>query len=232
MSHYCVAVFCNEPDDMSFDELLAPYSETDEKYMEFVPSENLEERYQKYKEKNPETTMDFEEFAEDYCGCELRDGIWGRVYNPNAKWDWYTLDGREDIFENIPGQKPEGNYYRYRKNQLNFYPKIDLTKESIFWDHYVEQKPIPEGSEPPCSFFKREFYLERYGSKEQYLKEMGTVTPYAFVTPDGEWHAPGNMGWFACSDETAESTNEYIEEWYMFINSSDNPYVSFVDCHI
>ena len=56
--------------------------------------------------------------------------------------------------------------------------------------------------------------------------------PYAFITPDGKWHAPGRVGWFAISDESADDWNKYVEEWDAFLASDGNPYVSIVDCHI
>ncbi len=39
----------------------------------------------------------FEEFVEDWHGYRSRDeekGVYGYWYNPNAKWDWYSLGGR------------------------------------------------------------------------------------------------------------------------------------------
>ena len=61
---------------------------------------------------------------------------------------------------------------------------------------------------------------------------MTSSAPYAFITPDGIWHAPGDVGWFGVSDEGPESLDRHIEEWQAFLNSPDDPYVSFVDCHI
>jgi hypothetical protein len=35
-----------------------------------------------------------EEFAQDYYGYNLEDGMYGYWHNPNARWDWYSLGGR------------------------------------------------------------------------------------------------------------------------------------------
>ena len=230
MSHYCVAVFSNSSNNRSFDELLAPYSETDEKYFKFVPVENPTAKYEKYKNAHPESPIGFDEYFEDYCGYTVENGVYGRRCNPNAKWDWYTLDGKDYMFDPKEGETTEE--YRYRKNQLNFRPEVDVRKQSAFWDHYVNGEPISEGIDGIPPFFRKEYYLRRYGTKEQFLKEMSIVYPYAFVTPDGTWHSPGDVGWFGCSDENAETMNSYLEEWFKFLEDPSNPYVSLVDCHI
>ena len=97
-----------------------------------------------------------------------------------------------------------------------------------FWERFIED----ENEDGYPSIFSRQYYLERFKTKEQYVKEMGRTIPYAFITPDGEWHAPGKMGWFACSDETAEDNDRYTDEWDAYLRSDSNPYVSIVDCHV
>ena len=82
-------------------------------------------------------------------------------------------------------------------------------------------------------WYKADYYLRRYGTEQQFIEEMRRPpVPYAFVTPDGVWHAPGRVGWFAMSDETAESMNKYYKEWCDFIDNGPDCYVSLVDCHI
>ena len=65
-----------------------------------------------------------------------------------------------------------------------------------------------------------------------YVVDGNWEYPYAFITPDGKWHAPGTVGWFATSDDTPESREAYLREWIAWIESDENPYVNFVDCHI
>lgn len=39
------------------------------------------------------------------------------------------------------------------------------------------------------------------------VKELPeNLVPYAIVSPDGEWHAKGEMGWWGMSDDTNEAT--------------------------
>lgn len=56
---------------------------------------------------------------------------------------------------------------------------------------------------------------------------------YAVVTPDGNWHAPGEMGWF-CSSESEEEWSEWQKHYKERFITSSNPdwHIFIVDCHI
>ena len=186
MSHFCVAVFSNEPDDVEFDKLLLKYDENNENEKRFyeVSEEQIQREYDRFVEQN--YPVPFEDFLENFgYFFDEELGAYGYRENPNAKYDYYSLDAR----------------YPY------------LLYEDVEFD--VGDNPV----------------MHRKNDYD-YEKETGDLTPYAFVTPDGEWHAPGTVGWFASSDETEESTAAYEKEWEEYINSEENPYVSFVDCHI
>ena len=218
MSHYAIAVFSYDED---FDRLLKPYNEENEDEFVFEPvsEEEIEERWQNFKKQNP--NWEKEDFIKQ--SYEFHDGTHGNYYNPHGYYDWYTLDGRDYLFEikgnEYPDHPMKSDYDWYRKE--SFQSEQDLIEE---WKKYST-----EGD----GWYKPEYYLERYGTEEQYIKEsMRPTLPYAFVTPDGVWHAPGEVGWFAMSDETAESMDKYYEEWRDFIDNGPDCYVSLVDCHI
>ena len=117
---------------------------------------------------------------------------------------------------------------------------------SGFWDEYVLGK-LPEGIDPDDDeaareyldgkygfvMFGREYYLERYGTKAEYLRRQAIWTTYAVVDENG-WHAPGRMGWFGCSDETAEAQRDWDENFRArFVDALDpDDAVVIVDCHI
>lgn len=231
MSHYAVAVFTNTDSAYEIDSLMEPYSESDERYFTFHPID-IEEEYKRYKtflKDNPDSNYSFAEYL-DYSGYKKQDDQYGAYYNDNATYDYYTIDGRDYMYEPKPGEKLEDGQQFYRKNQLDFLhvDQEDLKEQTEFWENFVEGK-----KKNTNSYFKREYYLERYGTKEQFVKEATYNVPYAFVTPDGVWHAPGKVGWFACSDETKESFNAYLDEWLKYIlDTSINPFVSILDCHI
>lgn len=231
MSHYAVAVFS---DDANFDRLLEPYNENNKKYFEFVekPYETIVESFGRFKESNNGWTL---EMYMDEFGYIQKDGKYGYMCNPKGFWDWYSLDGKEYLFDikNNIIDDPESDDWvgYYRKNDYDWYPKdTEAEKDAAeFWDTFVAPEETPENY---SGYFKIEYYRKRYQTKEQYIKEMSRTVPWAFITPDGVWHCSGTMGWFACSDETAEDWNKYVEEWDAYIRSDDNPYVSIVDCHV
>ena len=91
MSHFTVLVIGENPEKQ-----LQPYHEyectgIEDEYVVFVEAEeDLEKEYQKHKDDY--TSID--EFAKDYYGYIKEGDKWGRITNPNKKWDWYVLGGR------------------------------------------------------------------------------------------------------------------------------------------
>ena len=226
MSHYAVAVFS---DDGDFDKLLRPYDENNEDYFEFEPVdfEVIEADFNRFKPLNKNWTLEM--YINEF-GYQQVDGKWGHYHNPHGYWDWYTLDGKDYLFDLKGGAcRPENEYY-FRKNDYDWWPDdTEAQKDAAeFWDDFIGPTALAEAP----GVWNKKYFLERYGTKEQYVKEMGRVVPYAFITPDGAWHAPGRMGWFAISDESADDSDRYAEEWYAYLKSDINPYVSIVDCHI
>lgn len=91
MSHFTVLVIGD-----NVEKALQPFHEyectgIEDEHVKFVEAtENLEEEYEKHKEDYDS----LEQFVEDYYGYEKRDDKWGRMTNPNAKWDWWVIGGR------------------------------------------------------------------------------------------------------------------------------------------
>jgi len=107
MSHFTVLVVGDD-----IDKQLEPFFEQGDEgdyFMEFEPEvESREELIASWKRHNAEIeaipaqerssyhqTYDTpEEYAEKYHGWIERDGQWGYISNPRAKWDWYVVGGR------------------------------------------------------------------------------------------------------------------------------------------
>ena len=116
MSHFTVMVIGENPED-----LLQPFHEyectrIEDEYVKFVPAE--EDIEKEFKEQDGEDYETIEDFARDYYGYEQNEeGVWGRMTNPNAKWDWYQLGGRwagsiirlKEGAEGITGEPSWGN---------------------------------------------------------------------------------------------------------------------------
>lgn len=114
---------------------------------------------------------------------------------------------------------------------MDFSPDKEKYRQAEnFWDDYVEGK-APE--KYPHTFLKPEYYRRTYGTKEFYASYNADVArPYAFVTPDGEWHEQGQMGWFGISTDTQESIAQNADDWQEAIQDYQGLYLVYVDCHI
>lgn len=173
------------------------------------------------------------------------DGGLISTYNPNSKWDWYEIGGRwDDSLKLKEGGKTNEDY----ASEIDWDAMYSLSKEDEehygrFWDEYVLRK-LPEGvsEENAADYLAKEFgfvlyapkyFLDTYGTKENYLRRMGFWTTYA-VLDDKGWHAAGKMGWFGVHSETADEYRNWSENFRArFIDTLDpEDVVTIVDCHI
>ena len=53
--------------------------------------------------------------------------------------------------------------------------------------------------------------------------------PFAFVTPDYEWHERARMGWWAT---TTDDNDGFAEEWKSALKTYNNHVAVLLDCHI
>lgn len=110
------------------------------------------------------------------------------TYNPLSKYDYYRRLEDIDVALLKTGKGDDEQKY------------ID------FWNETKEK-----GSD---GWYKFEYYEDVYGSVERYVEaECHNSEGWCFVTPDGEWHQRGNMGWWACHDGNYDSFVQYNKEW-------------------
>ena len=111
------------------------------------------------------------------------------TYNPDSRWDWYSIGGRWSGFLCTKEKDNEGNPIRV--NQAPF--------KDIDWDYMLDNN----------------------------------VTPFCFVTEDGEWVEKGEMGWWGMvSNETPnESWKETFKRYVDNIEDADC-LVTVIDFHI
>lgn len=183
-----------------------------------------EELYQYYREGEDEDLYD-----ED--GNELT------TYNPDSKWDWYSIGGRWDGYFNLKDNAEPGATGNSAKISDIIWEGTEEEKKAAarFWEVVVEgAKKTQEEEEDHFRFFslyRKEYYIDRYSTKEEYAERSTFARPYAVVTPEGEWIAPGEMRWFH-STESDEQELEY-EKWFKkFIDEHQDYYITLVDCHI
>jgi hypothetical protein len=71
-------------------------------------------------------------------------------------------------------------------------------------------------------------------TKEQFVESRRHLSFRSVVTPDGEWHEVGKMGWWGISSESGDEELEWNRKFYeRFIEPlGDNDTITIVDCHI
>lgn len=114
--------------------------------------------------------------------------------------------------------------------------KNTYNKAIRFWETYVEGKePITEEEKENIKFelYKKEYYIKRYGTKENYANMESTFSCWALLDETG-WYEKGKMGWWAMNDSTRDSEKLFIEKFTETINKPENQdkYLIIVDCHI
>lgn len=131
-----------------------------------------------------------------------KDGNLLSAYNPNSKWDWYSIGGRfPGKLKAKEGEHGEGSAFRRnprvngefdsaRVGDIDFSSDMDEYNKTIrYWEVVVEKQPLRNGENPDDfrSFYRDEYYTEYYRDKETYAKIMASFTTFAVVTPDGKW---------------------------------------------
>lgn len=157
----------------------------------------------------------FEDYMREYLN-EDRDaetGRYGYWENPNAKWDWYEEGGR---FMQFCREALGGSCVRV--GEIKFDPEKERRKAEEEWE---EQKDSPLWQ-----------LMCRGLSKEQYIESAGYLSFRACVTPDGEWHEVGEMGWWGMSSETADELLEWEAHFAERFLGDPNLTLTVVDCHI
>lgn len=155
------------------------------------------------------------------------------TYNPKSKWDWYVEGGRWSGSLRLKDGNTTDSAYA---EEIDFTTsKDDMAYYGRKWDLIVEgAKPENEEEEFTVNYYNKESFLKKYGSKEKYIEVSSAFSTYAVVTPDGEWHEPGEMGWWGISFATDEEEANWYNEYSKFIDmaNKNNYLVTIVDCHI
>lgn len=219
MSHFSVLVLTRE--GQGVEELLLPY-------MENCCGEP------------PREFMEF--FEDEERGVDDETGRRGYWQNPDAKWDWYEVGGRfcgmlratrgtRAVPERLVGRYPDGRFDSARVGDCDFGPDEEARAAAAdFWARAVEGT----GDGAPVSFRPPEFYLCRYGDAATFAEAESSFSTWAVVTPDGEWHEQGAMGWWGLSSETDEEALDWVRGFRArFLDTADPDWTAtVVDCHI
>lgn len=211
MSHFTVAVFCKTKSKDHLEKLLAPFDEGIS-----VPHYISKQELIDVEKKHIEAYRDnrYAEYLKDpqkYIAACTNEG---HIKYISEEFPKKLLWTDEQLYqEAIKYEEPEnimgdGSVY----SEYNPNSKWDWYEIGGRWHNALIENDV-------C----------RVGD----LKDKSFVT-YAVVTPDGKWHAPGEMGWFGMSSETDGEKSEWDKTYKKrFIDTADPSwYVFIVDCHI
>jgi len=228
MSHFTVAVFSRSPAEV--DTLLEPYCESVDSASPYAVFE--------------------EEESADFDAVAGKCGYWR---NPDAHWDWYEIGGRwtgllklregktgaygTPSWTNGDVLRDPGHCDQALVADCDFSSDPAAYDRALrAWEIQVEDSPL-RGSERPedhLRFYKPEYFIRQYGTKEKYAKAQAAFHTFAFVTADGEWVEEGRMGWFGISDTTADSRKAYEDQFEAYLKQAETEglTITIMDCHI
>ena len=258
MSHYTVAVL-HDRETQDIDDLLAPYSEEleVESYVSRTKTEMIESAKERVKDynKNPSWYKDDEirkmfinpyleaRTDEEYYRAERAnvednwdakfddDGNELSTYNPKSKWDWYIIGGRWSGMLTRKGEDADDSM-GYDSLPIK---DIDFSRDEVLYAKHYDWwvNNIDNEVEEWNDIYTKEYYQETYNDAEDYANQNSQFGTFAILTPDGEWHERGEMGWFGFSSETPDEGRQWCNNYMDIINSvPDNYYMTIVDCHI
>ena len=189
-------------------------------------------------------------------------GIYQSRYNPKSQWDWYQIGGRwfgqfvlkdgitrdgraDDPAWGLSKEEIEEAIKENRADQAKF-GEIDwektgkLSPEAInqankLWD-WIEGKLTDEEAHDQhiFTFYHKQWYLDRYGTRKEYIRREGLFATYAVVGEDGKWVGKGKMGWWGMGSDTHEdSINWQNGFWDHYLKDlKPDTLLTVVDCHI
>ena len=247
MSHYTVGVIIDKNIEKAFiegavDKALAPFDEDlvvapyvsktkealEKEHQEILEVMKIKEskKYNvEYLLENKEKYETFEAYLESNYGDRDfdNDGNLLSSYNPNSKWDWFTIGGRWE--QSVPlknGKMANIASIKDIKLKVKFTEKQKKGK----LDKYNEL--ITDGD-----LITPESYKERFPTFEDYLDYQATFSTCALLDSKGVWHEAGRMGWFGCSSASPEDELNFTKNFISLLEKEDQDnYFVLVDCHI
>lgn len=190
--------------------------------------------------KRPEGVKLGDPFGDDDDGDCLGTGTYTSTYNPNSKWDWYVIGGRWNGWLADEDKQPE--------NDPRNWKTCWICGGTGKRDDELGRKAREENPEYTCNGCSGTGKELKWPT-EQIQSDMNIVPvelllelerrrgelprPFAFVTPDGEWHEKGEMGWWGMVRDEKEA-DSWESQWRDAVAKySDGEHVLIsVDCHI
>lgn len=232
MSHFSVmAVGFDSRED--FEELMDAYDENRrvapyvyQSKQEIMSESFMKSRERLYKEAEGDPEKFYKLYIEDVEDEDLdKDGNILSTYNPDARWDYYTVGEETTVGEILKNSSVNEELCRATYKALADGDDADYER--------ITGYPAVAGlfGRPTGDEFKK-----LYGNSEEvylaYCKEHSFMT-YCVLTPSG-WEEPGRVGWFGITSASREAEKEwqdtYTERFLKPYPAETAAYI--IDCHI
>lgn len=200
--------------------------------------------------KIPFTTVfpTFEEYMEEYCGCEARDPekkMYGTWRNTNSKWDWYLVGGRWSGLLKLKNPKASGasmgkkSWTNEKDPDKYGYVDSALLKDIDFEGMAQEQldkatkawNDAEEDSNKETSHRYWHYGIHAEDTKKSFIGRREAFTTFA-VVKDGKWYEKGAMGWWGVV-HNEKNEGEWEKQFSSLLKELDpDTRITIVDCHI
>lgn len=216
MSHFKVLVFTRE-NEGTVDDLLAPFDENIEyePYIEYTREQAIEKVRKDIEEyKNTiyaEYLADPQKYKEKYGNNLDHINYLKNEFPLKLKWSDNECYEDEKQWYDDEMIDEDGNLL----STYNPKSKWDWYSVGGRWDNELK-------------LVSGELVNEAYVSEIDWRDNI----PFAFITPDGEWHEKGKMGWLACVSNEKKKVDWETEFKDFIDNLDDDVFVTVVDCHI
>ena len=222
MSHYTVAVF-TEKGGKTLEELLTPYDENMDvpRYVKFTKEQlikNVRAGLQNYLVSDL-----YKEYSSDPAAYKEAHGHNpGHIEYLEVEFPKRLLWSDEELYKNEILYYEESEigengevYSTYNPNS-----KWDWYVVGGRWDGMLKLKLSHSEKECNSALVKNIDFTD--------------FCTRAVLLPDGQWHEPGEMGWWGMSSETKEEHDDWVSTYNSRFIETANPEwtITIVDCHI
>lgn len=151
--------------------------------------------------------------------------------NPNRKLDYwhfrevfdYVGEDGVMVADALAHLVPEDIYSR----AVRAFDVLVLNEEAT-WD----ERDSLRDSFPVLTQFAPDYLLERFGDGHGFARNQLDFRTYAVLTPDGEWHEPGPMGWFGVSGASPQQSREWEANYRSLVEPYKDKWGYVIICHI
>lgn len=162
---------------------------------------------------------------DDNSGCG-GTGKYLTTYSSKSKWDWWTIGGR--------WQGALDKDYDYTKDERNWETCRICYGSGMRSDVLGcnERAKDPNYTCNGCNGTGKSLKFTLAPHEKGNYKNVSDIhdfVPFAIVTPDGEWHERGHMGWWAMVSDEKDNWEEEVKK---ILEENKGHLAVLVDCHI